>query len=105
MIESPTLFSTPVVLNSSAISVVSGDGAFFDVTIPNVHPTSSANQELLAHAIMASGTYNQGFGTVAPSKPLAAYQIFTGSGGERIFQGAEADRDLQRTFSERQAGN
>jgi hypothetical protein len=77
ILESSTLFEDPIILTTDDIDSSSGDGVYFDVLIPDVHPTGVDGQRILVHAQMSNLNYNQGFFTPAPDKPLSAFQIFS----------------------------
>jgi len=76
ILESRTLFPTPIVLTESDVDHRDGDGAIFNVNIENVTPDSADHQDILFHAVTPDLTYDQGLGGNAPDKPLAAHMIY-----------------------------
>ncbi len=76
VLESPTLFSPPIIVDETSLVSQDQDIAVFEVSIPDVTPGDADHQEILVHAICALGTYNQGFSAPAPTKPLAAYMMY-----------------------------
>jgi len=76
VIESHTLFPNPVDLDDSFIVSAFEGGAVYNVTIENVTPTSTELQEILVHVYSPDGSYDQGYGTPAPNKPLGTFLLW-----------------------------
>jgi hypothetical protein len=76
VLESKTLFDDPIMLDETDVVLLDGDMVRLSVYVPDVHPSDVKNQEILIHAFSSEGSYNQGFGTPAPNKPLAAYFLY-----------------------------